>query len=483
MALNLNPSALAQTLQNTGYNPVDILKMKHLEKRQDKLLKDKREYDTLSKLYDTSIQVSANDYGLYQDEVMSDYNKALNDSVSMIKDGKNPIETIPNYAGFTNKIAKLRQLNQDEQKYAMFVDKNRLLSTEEKKAAIDARMKSVFYDDKGNKRSLEDATKLSKTLEVNMAKFVDPESVYKDFLAGTQQSFRQDKVTGGVSSIMLYPWQKEDEDGKIVTDINEKTGFVNEDVYGSFMSDADRAQKINYDAEQIAKKEGVVDQAKKEDIKRELVTSIFVQRGDEGSKRQFAASRVYGRSAKQPYEQQAEMQSLATIEIPSNDSENLEPISGQKGVFGVDITAKAKSVDKTIKSAYITPEGKYYVSRESKRFGKISVPVYTVANSLDEMIKSTGNKYIQSNWAKYNSGNTAGVQNKDVISSENIDKTPVFDINKYKAGVVTAKGYINSITKKPDGTIQFILDGKSMTAKNEKEFLDLVGEITTVQEI
>jgi len=473
MAVNIiNPAALydSSKYESTGYNAVDVLKYFDQKKTQDRRIKEQREYSTLQKMYDVGTQVMQNDFGIYQDEVNSAYQEGLATSVDQVKKGKSAAETLGNFSTYQNLVGGINKLNQDEKKYALFVDQNRLLSAEQKKTALDTRMKNVFYDADGNKRSLEDAVKASKDLKVNMAEFIDNESVYKDFLGNTQQSFRQDKVTGGVSSKMLYPWQTEI-DGKVVVDLDDN-GLIKEPIFASFMSDADRKTKVDYEAQVIADKKGITDLGEIENIKRELVTEMVVSHGDEGSKLQFQESRKYGTgTTKTYYDQKAEMQDLYDIKTPAADDTKLMPIPSSKGTMGIDVTDRVRMVDKTVDNAYLTPDGEYWVTRGVDAYKR---PKYTISGSVDAMIKSTGNKYIQENWAKFAPEKTYTADTPDAEPTTQggeptEDVAAEYTYDDYRFGSVTNLGVVQNIERN-GGEINIMVGGKSYSFESEEEF-------------
>ena len=464
--MNLSPSGLATALQKTDYSPTDIIKLKKGEQREERLIKEKREFDTLNKMYDTSMQVISNDYGVYQDEIVNDWTKASSQAASDIKQGKSAMDTVKYYDKFTSKVAKVNQLNQDEKKYAMFVDGNRLLSTEQKKKAIEDRMKSVMYDEDGTKRSLEDSSELSKTLTVDMAQYIDSESVYKDLLGSTQKTIRTDKVTGGTSSTQLYPWQKEDEKGKIVMDLIKDEdspyyGLITEEAYQSFMSDSDRASKAEFEAKKRSKSS---DEGDLELARREYATEVLAAHGDEGSQRIFQEARQYRTgTGKPPYLYTLEFNALNRIKVPTKDDAEKIPFS--KGATGIDVTDEVRAIDKTVKKAYLDTNGTYYVARGVDAYGR---EAWIKSSDLPSVIRATDDPAVQSAWEKYS------------VPKAEKTEVPIEEKSQY----TSVKDYVNTTTDQGNeitsirvegGLIYAIVDGESVVYKSMSEFEGAVG--------
>lgn len=474
--LQLNPSALAHTLQDTSYNPVDIMKLKVTQDREDRKLKEKKEYATLSNMYNTYMKVASNDYGVYHDEIMGSFDKAFAPSVSEIKEGKNPIETIKNYAPFFSKVSMYNQIKQDEQKFAAFVNANKFLSPEQKEKAIKERIKTVFYD-KGKKRDIEGAARASKNSNINMAQFIGTDAIFKDYLGSVKTHSDVDKLNGGTSTAILYPWQKVDEHGDVVVDFG-KDGNVKNSIYNAVMADPDRANKIIYDAKKEAQKLGVADNiGEVEKIKKELVTEMIVAHADEGSKLTFAQTRVYGRTTKtNAYPQTAELQALYDIQIPAANDSNLTPFWGigktQSGE-GIDISPTLKTLNKHVNEAYLTPDGKWYVSTKQNPLDK-SMPKWTVYNTREQMIRGIGSTATQKNldrFLKTAPKTTTGAP------TQKKESQPEPTLDDYKGVVSTEGGKVSSLHVTNNGEISFFLDGSPKTVSSEKEFFETVGKI------
>lgn len=468
--IRLNQSGLATVTGKRDISPLDVLRMKHQEDRKDKEIKSQRQYATLNKIYDTSMQVMANDYGIYNDKVQEMYTKGAAKAVADIKAGKGAADTLVHYAPFTSTVGKINKLNQDEQKFALFVESNKLMSPEQKKSAKDDRMKTVFYNDDGTERSPEEAAEISRKMKIDMSQYIDNESVYGDFLSKSQQSIRQDQNGKGISSKMLYSWQTEDADGNIVVDLGED-GLVKEEVYAAFMADSDRAKQADY----MARKEAGADanQGTIEMLKRKHVTGILVSHGDEGSKKSWAAmpSSYYSNRAtrKVPYNYFAPFQAIDKLTTPADNDPSMQTFYNAGVEYrGVDITQNFTGLDNTKGLQVMAmPNGEFMVSRGKDFTGRFQkwIP-YKDKNAL---VLGIGSK-VSDAWEDYNLQNgvdvnpqaqpNAGATTTTVTQTTPtnppaneviVDETPTQDITKlYKAGDVTALGTVNMRRKVGD---------------------------------
>lgn len=405
MPLKLDPSGLAHTLQDTGYSPIDIIKYKQGQLREERLIKEKREYQTLDKMYDTRMAMDKNDYGVYNAPIRAAYDEAYIKATTQIKEGQDPSETIPNYAKFNKIVGEYNQLQENERLAVVAIDKNPLLTPEQKETAINDRKLAVNYTD-GKLNEPSNALKISNEYKIDPSKYVDMESVTKDFIANSQQTLRQDKVTGGVSKTALYDWQIEDDQGNVVVElVDGKNGakYITEDVFNSWMSSDARKAKIEYEANKIAEKRGTKDLDDIKNIQKELVTAEIIARGDTGSQSIFTANRVYSGDGKTPVNYTTAFNALSAIDTPNASDAVKIPtayMGGEKGMTGIDITPEVRALDYRVRKAFLATDGKYYVSRAVDKLTGIR-DEWIVSADLRSMVWSTDDPAVQSSWDRY----------------------------------------------------------------------------------
>lgn len=476
MTMQLAPSALAQTFDDRAYNPVDILKYQLAQKKQEKQLKEKREYDTLNKLYDTGLRVATNDYGIYNKEIQASYTDALARSTKAIRDGASPVDTLSYLDDYSKQVSMSNEINANEKKFAEYIESNTLMSPEEKKKAIEDRRNQTFYDEDGNLLKIDDAYARSKDQAVNVYNYISGDSIWKNFVKNSSQTTRQDKVTGGVSTTMLYPWQKENEQGEIVVDLQEQPDgsyLLSPEVYAKFMGDKDNNAWVMNQAREIADQAEITDEGKISKIAQEIVTDFAVNHGDEGSKRLFKES-PYNKYTmgdyEKPFDYEKIFTDIANVKTPKEGDEMTE-ILGLKGIKGSSITAELQALNKNVTEAYITPKGKVYYSLGKKDF--MGLPIWVEADDRWTAAQAVATKTAQQKMQER--------ENKEV--STDVEEVVVIPITSYSGKTVTVGGEkhkISSVTKSKGGKVQAIIGGKPVTFESEEAFREAVSLDTTV---
>ena len=472
MTMQLAPSALAQTFDDRAYNPVDILKYQLAQKKQEKQLKEKREYDTLNKLYDTGLRVATNDYGIYNKEIQASYTDALARSTKAIRDGASPVDTLPYLDDYSKQVSMSNEINANEKKFAEYIESNTLMSPEEKKKAIEDRRNQTFYDEDGNLLKINDAYARSKDQAVNVYNYISGDSIWKNFVKNSSQTTRQDKVTGGVSTTVLYPWQKENEQGEVVVDLQEQPDgsyLLSSEVYAKFMGDKDNNAWVMNQAREIADQAEITDEGKISKIAQEIVTDFAVNHGDEGSKRLFKESpyNKYTMGDYDPIDYSLAISNVKNIPIPKEGSENLEEI-GMTGKMGMNITSFLHAFNRSVGSAYIDTDGVVHYDLGKK--DNLGFTKWATASSPLEAAYRVANPEAQQKIQKV----VPTTDKKVSVVTEEAERIP---ITQYAGMTVTYNGNthkVGFVNVEKDGTVKAFIGGKSVRFENKDEWYEKI---------
>ena len=356
-----------------GVTPLDIMKWQLQQKTADRRAIEERHQKEIDKIYDTALKVSMTDWGMYSDDVMKSYNAAVNKAAEDIKHGKPPAATLHYYDEAISNMKNARQVMQDEKTFAEYVNSSKYLTAEAKQQAINDRAKEVFYDEEGNLKPLKDAAKTSKNAQINISKYIDNETLYKDFVNSTPQ-FNTSKAgpNGSVHTYSLFPWQKVGDNGETEIDL-DADGLVSADVFSSFMSSKVRADKVNSEIDAL------IDQGKvKEDdevavqkAQRTIVTDILKSRGTAGAS--HTLTRQYVTPTPKPKNPSAaDTRAAGNRDIVSRAVETYTYSPENATTFFADGQKKGTKIDSlssyntNIKEAYITDDGSVYVKYNTK---------------------------------------------------------------------------------------------------------------------
>ena len=412
-------------LRPKGITPKDVMMWQLQQKHAKRVEDDKRIYEQLKTVYDTSMKVNITDWGPYSDEVIGSYNEAVKKATADIKAGKSAASTVGYYDGFVSNQNKARQLIQDEKTYAAYVNASKLLTPAGMQKAITDRAATVFTDENGNERSLEEAAKISKSLNIDVSKYIDTQTVYKDFRDDSQQyGYAIPGPNGSSVTVTAYEWQDVNkETGQVEIKLEDYNGeqVVPVGVYNSFMSSEARAGKASYDAEKWKREQ----EAKGEEVneadldleKRKIVTNIITSMGKTGYKTSYHRGVYYrpksGGTLKStdPAFYYDSITNLEEKEIPDENDPSVERISmytedGQP-VYGRNITGDVKAIDTHIQTAYITTDGAVVVNYSgSKKIG--GIPQYQKFDTMDDFLSGNGNRYATTAYEQMHKNDNAG---------------------------------------------------------------------------